>query len=240
MSRGSLRHLRLSQPTSCRGQTTLAGLAIALVLLTAVTTTSVVLADQALVDATGDPPEQRHAESAASALVTESPLAISDGTVSAERVNQTNASELASAIPALRGTDFRVVVDGNVVATRGGINNTTGTTATRGVGLLSTRSDQITFAIDNDSRGSLDGRTDQLRIDVDPANGTTVRAVTVNDRVVLHRPTGVEGTHTVNVSTYADPTVGVEATGPAPAGQVTVSATIIERRPTRVEVTVDA
>ncbi|WP_396610558.1 hypothetical protein ACH9L7_09930 [Haloferax sp. S1W] len=225
---------------SSRAQTTLAGLAIALVLLAAVTTTSVVLADRALADATGDPLEQRRAESAAETLVTDSPLTVSAGTVSAERVNETNASELASAVPALRGVDFRLVVDGDVVATRGDIDNSTGTSVSRGVGIRSTRSDQTTFAITNDSSGSLDGRTNQLRIDIDPANGTTVTTVTVGDRVVLHRPTGIEGVHVVNDSTHANPVVDVEAIGPAPAGQVTISATIFERRPTRVEVAVDA
>ncbi|ELZ91933.1 hypothetical protein C440_16514 [Haloferax mucosum ATCC BAA-1512] len=221
-----------------RAQTSLAGLAVALVLVTAVTAGSIVVADRALADATSDTLEQHRAERAADTLVTDSPLTTTSGRLTRSLVNQTNASELATAVPALRNADFRVRVDGETIAVRG--DPQAGTTVSRGAVATDTRTVSETIDLNDSDAMSLDGRTNQIRFDVDPDPDTTVRTVRVGERVVLHRPTGIEGTHTVNVTDYADPVIRVERVGPAPTGSITASATAFETTAVRIEVTVDA
>lgn len=223
-----------------RAQTTLAGLAIALVLVTTVTAGTVVVADRTLVDATGDPLERRRAVQAAESLSTDPPahLTTVPGTLDAASLNETNASRLADAIPALRGVDFRVTLDGDTVAARGPPDD--GTTVARGVAVVTTRTETETIDLGDGDSTTIGGRTGEIRVDVDPAGETTVETIRVGDRVVLHRPTGIEGSHVVAVSRDADPVVRVEAAGDAVAGRVTASAVVAERRTATLEVTVDA
>ncbi|KAB1197162.1 MULTISPECIES: hypothetical protein [Haloferax] len=221
-----------------RGQTTLAGLAVALVLLTTVTAGSIVAADRALADATSSPLEQHRAERAAEALVTDGPITTSDGYVSPSLANETNASELSTAVPALRGVSFTVRFAGREIARQGTV--TDGSRVSRGVVVVETRTDSERIELEDGMVGTLDGQTDEIQVDIDPRNNTTVRTIRVDDRVVLHRPTGLRGTHTVAVSSYASPVVRVEAAGDDPEGTVTVTATVFETRTERVEVSVDA
>lgn len=227
-----------------RGQTTLAGLAVALVLLTTVTVGGIVAADRALADATGSPLEGHRAERGADALVAGSPLTTDGGYVTQSLANETNASDLVAAIPSLRGVAFSVRFDGQEVASRG--TPTGGVTVSRGVVAAETHTDSERIDLGEEDAATLDGRTDEIRFDVEPGANTTVRTIRVGDRVALHRPTGIEGTHTVTVSSYASPTVGVDAERDAPTGSetpggtVTATATIVETRAARVEVTVDA
>lgn len=228
-----------------RGQTTLAGLAVALVILTTVTVGSIVAADRALSDAAaGSPLEQHRAERAADALVADSPITTDRGYVAPPLVNGTNASDLVAAVPSLRGVAFSVRVEGRTVAERGTV--TDGVTVSRGVVVVENRTGGGRIDLETDAATTLDGRTDEVRFDVDPGDNTTVRTIRVNDRVVLHRPTGIEGTHVVSVSPHAPPLIRVDAEGNAaanssgPAGTVTATATLFETRTALVEVTVDA
>ncbi|AFK18320.1 hypothetical protein E6P09_06015 [Haloferax mediterranei ATCC 33500] len=223
---------------TARAQTTLAGLAVALVLVTTVTAGSIVVADRTLADATNDPLEQHQAERAADALVTDSPLTTAQGRIDKSLVNKTNASELATAVPTLRSVDFRVRVDGETIAAQGDPQG--GTTVSRGAVAIETRTASETIDLNDSDAATLNGRTNRIQFDVNPDPDTTVRTIRVGDRVVLHRPTGIEGTHTVNVTDYADPVIRVERVGPAPTGSVTATATLFETEAARIEVTVDA
>jgi hypothetical protein len=235
--RQSREYQRVSDRTS-RGQTTLAGLAVALVLLTTVTAGSIVAADRALVDATGSSLEHHRAERTATTLVTDSPMATTDGTVDTTLVNETNASALVAAVPSLRGTAFSVWFDGREIAARGDV--TDGVRVSRGVVAVERHTDSEAINLSERDSTTLDGRTERIRFDVDPRNNTTVETVRVGDTVVLHRATGIEGEHVVDVSSYATPVVRVDVTGPNPTGTVTATATMFETRAARVEVVVDA
>ncbi|KAB1192333.1 hypothetical protein GJR96_02300 [Haloferax sp. MBLA0076] len=225
-------------PRGSRGQTTLAGLAVALVLLTTVTAGSIVAADRALSDATDTSLDRARADRAATALVTDSPVVTSHGYVDAQRANETNATELAAAIPTLRGVAFSVRFDGDEIAARGDVSDSVH--VSRGVVVADYHTDSESIDVDGEDATTLDGRTGRIEFDVDPGANTTVRTIRVGDRVVLHRPTGIEGTHSVNVSSHAAPVIRVDVAGPAPAGTVTATARVFETRTGRIEVAVDA
>ncbi|RDZ46388.1 hypothetical protein C5B91_01575 [Haloferax sp. Atlit-10N] len=227
---------------AARAQTTLAGLAVALVLVTAVTVGGVVAADRALADAAGESLEQHRAERTADALVTESPLVSSDNGSAAEAIdlalaNDTNATELAAAVPSLRGVAFRVRVDDRTIAERGDLSG--GHTVSRGALAVSRRSVGGTVDLSEETTTTLDGRTNRVRLDVNPGSNTTVQTVRVGDRVVLHRPTGIEGVRVVEVSSRASPVIRVETAESDPSGSVDASATAFDSTVVRIEVTVD-
>ncbi len=211
---------------------------MALVLLTVVTAGSIVAADRALSDADGNSLEQHRVERASDALVTDSPLTTAQGYVAPSLANATNASELATAIPSLRGVSFRVRFDGRDVATRGPV--TDGVTVSRSVVVVENRTVTEDIELGNETATTLDGRTDEIRVDVAPVNNTTVRTVRIGDRVVLHEPGGIDGSYVVAVSSYTTPEVRVDAVGDPPEGTVTATATLFETRTAQVEVTVDA
>ncbi|MFC7204506.1 hypothetical protein ACFQJC_13345 [Haloferax namakaokahaiae] len=221
-----------------RAQTNLAGLAIALVFLTAATVSGVVIADRALVGATGDSLEQQRAEQVATAFADDPSLTTPVGALDATTLNETNVSTLETSLPILRGLEFRIRVNGTVVAERGDVSG--GTTLSRGVAVATPRIESETISLDSDDSASIPGRTGSVRLDVDPDPDTTVETIRINDRVELHRPTGIEGTHVVNVSTTAPPLVRAEVNGSTPTGTITVEATVYDVETTTMEVTVDA
>ncbi|WP_410765563.1 hypothetical protein [Haloferax sp. DFSO60] len=224
--------------TTARAQTNLAGLAIALVFLTAATVSGVVIADRTLVDATGDSLEQQRAEQVAAAVADEPSLTTPLGAFDVTALNATNASTLEAALPVLRGIDYRISVNGTVVAERGDADG--GVTVRRGVAVATPRFESETISLDSDDSASIAGRTDAVRLVVNPDGNTTVETIRVNDRVVLHRPTGIEGTHVVNVSASAAPLIRAEVSGPTPSGTIVADATVYDVETTTMEVTVDA
>ncbi|POG53718.1 DUF7263 family protein [Haloferax marisrubri] len=226
---------------TARAQTTLAGLAVALVLVTAVTVGAVAAADRVLADAAGESLEQHRAERAADALVTDSPLVSSDDgsdAIDLALANDTNATALAAAVPSLRDAAFRVRVDGRTIAERGDPSG--GHTVGRGALAVSRRSVGATIDLSEETTATLDGRTNRVRLDVNPGANTTIRTIRVDDRVVLHRPTGIEGERVVEVSSRSDPLIRVETAESDPSGSVDASATALDSTVVRLEVTVDA
>ncbi|MFK5603433.1 DUF7263 family protein [Haloferax volcanii] len=226
---------------AARAQTTLAGLAVALVLVTAVTVGAVAAADRVLADAAGESLEQHRAESAADALLTESPITWSDNgsdAVDLTLANETNATVLAAAVPPLRGAAFRVRIDGRTVAERG--DPSSGYTVSRGAVGVNRRTVRRSINLSAEPNTTLTGRTNRTRLDVNPAPNTTVQTIWVDDRVALHQPAGIEGQHVVGVSSRPDHEVRVETTGDEPSGSVDVSATAFDATVVRIEVTVDA
>ncbi|MDS0242115.1 MULTISPECIES: hypothetical protein [unclassified Haloferax] len=224
-----------------RAQTTLAGLAVALVLVTAVTVGAVAAADRALAGATGDSLEQQRAERAAAALLTDSPITWSDNgsdAIDLALANDTNATVLAAAVPPLRDAAFRVRIDGRTVAERGDPSG--GATVSRGAVAVTRRNVRGSINLSAETNTTLTGRTNRTQLDVDPAPNTTVQTIRVGDRVVLHRPGGIEGRRVVGVPSRTDPVIRVETAGSDPYGTVDVSATAFDSTVVRIEVTVDA
>jgi hypothetical protein len=208
-------------PDHGRGQASLLAVGVALVVLTGVVAFGLFVADGALDGATRDPGERATAVGVADRLVAaDGPLATRANVLNESALARLDGDALATAVPATADADVRVALDGATVAERGTVD---GGTTVRRVVLVADRSERTlepSFATGGEHAVTLPRRTDRIRLTVTPPNGTTVRTVRVNGRVVLHDPDGIDGTLTVPVSRYETATVRVNATGPLPAGSL--------------------
>ncbi|PSQ16240.1 hypothetical protein BRD00_11125 [Halobacteriales archaeon QS_8_69_26] len=224
---------------SGRGQANLAALAVALVVVTATAVAGVVVADGALERSDRDPEDRRVAVALSERIVSGSgPLANRTNVLDATAVEGFDAATLAERYPVVGDADVRVALDGETIAERG--DPVGGTTVRRVV--LVERRESVTLTPDLTDRSevTLPRRTGSVEVRVDPPAGTTVRTVRANGRVVLHDPSGLDGTYEVNVSRFETTTLAVEASGNLPRGSVEV--TYFPARTTKglLEVTVDA
>ncbi|WP_254838428.1 DUF7263 family protein [Natronomonas marina] len=211
-----------------RGQANLPALAIALLVVTTTTGLAVVIADGAFASAERSAGERATATAVADRLLApDSPLT--------DRANVLNASRLTAAnvegvVPS--GAAVRVAVDGRPVYERG---NPTGPTARRLAIVAERQAVTLVPPLEFESV-TLPRRSPRATVDIDPS--ADVRTVRANDRVVLHDPDGVVGSHEVNLSRYE--TTKLRFEGEASEGEVAV--TYYPRRTTkaRLEVTVGA
>jgi len=223
-----------------RGQANLLAVGLAVLALTAALGLGVFLGEAALDG------ERRAAGERATAVAVSQRLVAADGPLT-ERRTVLNASELADVdadalverYPALAGTDFRVTVGGRVVAERG--DPTDGTTVRRIVTIRQTEPRTLTPALstDGDPGVTLPRRTDRVRLRIDPPSNATVRTVRVDGRVILHDPSGLNGTHTVAVSRLETLRLSVEGEGSLPAGAVAITYFPATDRKAELAVTVD-
>lgn len=223
-----------------RGQANLLAVGLAVLALTATLGLGVFLADAALDG------EHREAGERATAVAVSQRLVAADGPL-AERRTVLNASALDAAdaerlverYPALARADFRVTVGDRVVAERG--DPTDGTTIRRIVTVRETESRTLTPALSTDGGPgvTLPRRTDRIRLRIDPPANATVRTVRVDGRVVLHDPSGLNGTHEVAVTRLETLRLSVEGEGSLPAGAVTITYFPATDRKAELTVTVD-
>lgn len=218
-----------------RAQANLPAVAVALVVLTATTATALVLADGAFASGTREADERRLAVALAERLV-------APGAPTTRRANVVNASALAVLdgdrlsewFPASRGADVRIRVGERTVVDGAG-----GTTVRRVV--LVSREQSVTRRPPlTGGRTTLPRRTDRVRLAIDPPPAVTVETVRANGRVVLHDPSGLAGTYTVDTTRYETVTLAFDADGPLPAGSVTVTYFPERTTKARLEVSVDA
>lgn len=225
-------------PDRRRGQANLAALVVALLVVSATAVAGVVVAGSALDRADRDPRDRRVAVAVSERLVAGSgPFTNRTNVLNASALPDLDAANLSAAIPALGSADVRVSLDGRTLAERG---DPTGGVTVRRVVLVERRRG-VTVTPDLSARGSvtLPRRTPRIRIRVDPPPGTTVRTVRANGRVVLHDPSGIDGTYEVRVSRFETTRLTVEADATLPRGAVEV--TYYPARTTKgvLEVTVD-
>lgn len=226
-------------PAGSRGQANLAALAVALIVVTATAVAGVMVADGALERADRDPEDRRVAVALSERLVSGSgPLANRTNVLNATAVERFDAATLADRYPVVGDADVRVALDGEPIAERG--DPTGGTTIRRVV--LVERREAVSLTPDLTERNevTLPRRTPSVRIRIDPPAGTTVPTVWANGRVVLHDPSGLDGTYEVRVSRFETTTLSVDASGGLPRGSIEV--TYFPARTTKglLEVTVDA
>ncbi|MFC5970927.1 hypothetical protein ACFPYI_06235 [Halomarina salina] len=219
-----------------RGQANLPALAVALLLVTTATGLGLAMADGAFASADRDPRERHVAVSLSERLVAaDGPLTTRGNTLNRSRVANLTADRLADWYPVADGSDVRLRLDGETVVERG---DPTGGTTIRRVVLLERRSATTLSDVPGDSV-TLPRRTPRVTLVVDPPAATTVTTVRANDRVVLHDPSGLDGTYEVSLSRFETTTLAYEHTGPLPRGSVEV--TYYPARTTKAElvVTVD-
>lgn len=202
-----------------RAQASLPAFAIAVLVVTSTATLAILVADGAFGAADREPIERTRATGLADAMVADgSPL-----TVRANVVNDTRASaldtELEDWFPSVEGLDTTITLGGTVLAERG--DSTGGTTVRRLVLVAEPHTRTLEPALtSSDQAVTLPRRAAAVDITLTPPAGTTVSTVHVNDRVVLHEPTGLAGTYSVSLSRFETTTIEFNASGPLPPGSV--------------------
>lgn len=228
---------RRGKPPVARGQANLPALAVALLVLTTAGGLAFSLADGAFADASRDPTDRRLATGLAERLVAaDSPVTVRAGVLRDRVVSNLTAERVVDEFPAASGTDLRLLVGDRTVVERG---DPTGGATARRVVLVADRQRVTRPLPPGENRTTLPRRTEQVTLDIDPVT-TRIRTVRANGRVVLHEPSGLDGSYTVDVSRYETVTLAFDTDGPLQSGSVTV--TYAPRRTTKatLEVTVDA
>lgn len=212
-----------------RGQANLLVVAVALVVLTAVTGTAVAMAEGALLTAERDSAERATSVAVGERLVAaDSPVTRRANVLDREAAMALSVTDLESLVPELAGRAVRVRIGDSTVVERG---TPTGGTTVRRLGLLATTDSWSgTLRADGGETLTVPRRTD--RITVTTTGG--VETVRVDGRVVLHDPAGIDGATEVTVSRYD--TLAVTAAG---NGTVTVEASPETTEKALIVVTVD-
>jgi len=218
-----------------RGQTTLPAVAIALVLLTAVTTVSVAMADSAISGADRTPEERRLAAAVADRLVAaDGPLADRANVLNASRVAAFDGARLRAVAPATDDYDTTVRLDGTTVARTGDASG--GTTMRR----IVLRERTTTGRLESDGASvTIPRRATTATISLTPSSGTTVWTVRANDRVVLHDGTGLGGTFEVALSPYETTTLRFQTAGTLSGDAIDVEYEVPRSKKATLAVTVD-
>jgi hypothetical protein len=191
-----------------RGQANLPALAVALVLLTSTAGLSVAFADAAFADADRDPGDRRVV--VASAATTRRANVLREGALSL------SPAALDRSFPVARGHAIRLEVGDVTVLERG---DTSGGATVRRVVLVA-RAQAVTFTPTLDRNATtIPRRTERVTLTVRPTNAT-VRTVRANGRVVLHDPSGLNGTYDVDVSRFETVRLRFEADRPLVPGSV--------------------
>lgn len=222
-----------------RGQASLPAFAIAVLVVTSTATLAILVADGAFGATDRQPIEGSHATGLAEAMVDDtSPL-----TVRANVVNETSAStldtELENWFPSTHGLDLTIRLGGDVLAEQG--DPMDGTTVRRLVLVAEPHPRTLEPALtSSDQAITLPRRASAVDLTLAPPTGTTVSTVRVNDRIVLHEPTGLAGTYSVSLSRFETTSIEFNASGPLPPGSVRLVYQPIATEKAILEVTVDA
>jgi len=176
--------------TTERGQTTLPAVGLALVLLTAVTALSIAMADAAITGADRTPDERRAAAAIADRLVAaDGPLGDRANVLNESETTTFNGTELGRVAPPAEEYAVDVTLDGERIARSG--DPASGTTIRRLVLLERPRAETLE---PDGSTATIPRRAGEATVTISPADGTTIRTVRANDRVVLHNESGLSGT----------------------------------------------
>lgn len=220
-----------------RGQANLVAVAVALVLLTSVLGASLAVAESALVGATAerDPADGHAASTLAARFVADAPASYPRNVVPNRNLT---AASVASLAPVGENASVNVELGERTLFERGDPSG--GATVHRGVLVATPRNRTATIDLAANDTLTLSHRTDRAELVIDPEANTTVRAVRVNDRIVLYNETGVSGEATVATSRSRVTELTFETENQTTAnGTVEVSYTSLAVEPTTLVVTVD-
>lgn len=221
-----------------RAQASLPALAIALLILTSVTVLSLAVADGALASADRSPDERHVATSVADRIVaTDGPVSTRRNVVGTDRLEQLNASTVTDHFPVTEGTAVRISIDDERVVDDPGAAG--GTTVRRIVAVRNTETRSITPAFGPNKAVTLPRRTNTLGIDLDSPNGTTIRTVRADGRILLRNPSGLDGQHQVDLSRFETARIQFVGPGPLQEGNVTLEYPVEEIHRATLAVTVD-
>lgn len=209
---------------STRAQANLPAVAVALLVLTATLGLVLAAADGSVGGARREPVERHAAAALSERLVSpDGPVAARPNVLDADAVATLTPAALRRAVPVARGRAVRLALDDRVVLDAG---DTAGGTTVRRLVLVERRAaTQLTPVLRPRSgrRVALPRRTPRVRLHIDPPDGTVVRAVRADGRVVLLNGSGLSGTFVVDVSRFETVDLRFDAAGPLPRGSVTVT-----------------
>lgn len=221
-----------------RGQTSLPALGLALLVLTAATVVAVAVADGALAGAERTPLDRQAAVGLSDRLTDErAPVTDRANVFNRSRLSALSASTLRTRYGLAADAAVRVRLDDRTLASDGRLRD--GRSVRRLVLVQDRVERSITPAFDAGTAVTLPRRTDRVRLSISPPVNTTVRTVRVNERIVLHNTSGLEGTFTIDVSPYETARIRVAAAGQLSAGAVAIRYYPTRTRKARLVVTVD-
>lgn len=202
-----------------RGQANLLSVAVAVVVLTTVTGLGVAVADDALRGADREPVERRAATTISDRLVAgDAPTTVRRGVLRANVTRNLTATRVAELAPPAETHDVRIRLGNRTLVREGGAE--TGTTVRRAVRIARPVRVDRTYNLNAVRDATVPPGAGRVTVYLRTGPNTTVRTVRADGRVVLHAPTGIEGTATVAVSPHAPTTFrfvtngsGTNATG---------------------------
>lgn len=225
--------------TGRRGQSDLVAVAVALVILTAITALGLALADAAFAGADRPADERRVAVALSERLVAaDSPLTRRPNVLNASALGGVDAAGLRAAFPVVGDRPFRVRLDDRTLAARG---EPAGAATARRIVVVERRTAVTRRPPLGPERAvTLPRRTPRVTLVIDPPPSTTVSTVRADGRVVLRNESGLDGTFTVRTSRLDTVRLSFEANGTLPRGAVTVTYYPATTTKALLEVTVGA
>jgi len=219
-----------------RAQANLPALAVALVVLASAAGLSVAFADAAFADADRDPGDRRVAAALSDRLVAADSSTTRRANVLREGALSLTAEDLDRSFPVARDHAVRIDVGEETVLERG--DPTGGSTVRRVVLVARQQTVTLTPTLDRNAT-TLPRRTGRVTLTVRPGNAT-VETVRANDRVVLHDPSGLNGTYELRVSRFETLRLTYGADRPLPRGSVELTYYPVRTTKATLAVTVDA
>lgn len=222
-----------------RAQANLLALAAALVVVTGATSAALLVAGGAIQAGTDEPQERVLARGITDRLLAaDGPLARADGTLNATLLAAFDDADLQALLPAGSDAAVRVRLGDRVIASTGTVS--AGTQVTRLVRVVRYRPvTRIPDLVANDTRrsSSVLRAAHWIDIEINESAGA-VQTVWIDDRMVLHDPDGINGTHRISVADSGEHEVRFGATHVADE-MVELRTVRQEVLLTRVVVTVD-
>ncbi|WP_436936035.1 DUF7263 family protein [Halovenus marina] len=221
-----------------RGQVELPAVGIALLLLTVTVVLGVAIADNAFTSAERSAVERQTAMGLSDQLVGEqSPLTNRQNVINATELSDLDGETLRNRYGVPDGADAEIQLGGEPVAVAGDPER--GTTIERIVLVERGQTRTIDAPLTANTRITLPRRTANATVSIAPKNGTTIRTVTVNERVVLAKRSGLDGAYQLTVSPYQTATFAFESIDASPAGSTTIEYYPRETQKATLSVTVD-
>jgi len=221
--------------TGARAQANLPALGVALLLVGASVGVAVALAGGAFAAADTEPADARLASSLADRLVApDGPLSVRANVLAADAVDDATGDDVCP-----RGTDCRVRLDGETVASRGDPGGG-GATVRRIVLVADAERRTLDPGLPGEDAVTLPRRTANATVTVDPPAGTRVTTVRANDRVVLQDPDGLDGRYGLALSRYDTVTLAFDANRDLGADAVGIKYRVETTTKAVAAVTVDA
>lgn len=221
-----------------RAQSSLPALALSLLILSSVTVLSLAVADGAFSAAERDAGERHVASSVADRLVDASgPLTVRQNVLNGTGIDDLDANGLRNELGVIDDEAVRFSIDGDPVVSEPDARG--GTTVRRIVSVRRTEQRSITPALGPNRAITLPRRSEELAIELHPSNGTTIHAVSANDRVLLWNRSGLDGEYEVELSRFETARLRFAGSGPLHEGNVTVEYPVEQTNRATLAVTVD-